>query len=340
MELSIARNQDLPPEKRNLPDPLRKAPLDFYVRQLLGEIEGEHINKMEWSKEEKRWQWSQGQFFLDNILSRMLEQCRGVFDEKQLGYTTWNLLTIWKEQRSELSGIDLRRLNFQSFSFNGLRACRPGLRSSLSQRGLREENLFPQGHSSEVLSVAYNPDGCRILTGSLDNRAKVWDAQSGQCLLTLQGHSDWVRSVVYSPDGGRIVSGAGGVGSDDGTVKVWDAQTGQCLLTLQGHSSWVMSVAYSPDGGRILTGSVDGTAKIWDAQKGQCLLTLPNIPGLFIQGCDFRDLHPDSELSEDSMALLRQYSGIFDDEDARRWVSLCQKHGIPLPPEEDSSGGR
>lgn len=293
MELSIARNQDLPPEKRNLPDPLRKAPLDFYVRQLLGEIEGEHINKMEWSKEEKRWQWSQGQFFLDNILSRMLEQCRGVFDEKQLGYTTWNLLTIWKEQRSELSGIDLRRLNFQSFSFNGLRACRPGLRSSLSQRGLREENLFPQGHSSEVLSVAYNPDGCRILTGSLDNRAKVWDAQSGQCLLTLQGHS-----------------------------------------------SRVSSFAYSPDGGRILTGSVDGTAKIWDAQKGQCLLTLPNIPGLFIQGCDFRDLHPDSELSEDSMALLRQYSGIFDDEDARRWVSLCQKHGIPLPPEEDSSGGR
>jgi WD40 repeat protein len=47
---------------------------------------------------------------------------------------------------------------------------------------------------------------------------KVWDAQTGQDLLTLQGHTDPVSSVAVSADGQRIISG-----SWDGTVKVWDA---------------------------------------------------------------------------------------------------------------------
>jgi hypothetical protein len=97
----------------------------------------------------------------------------------------------------------------------------------------------------------------------------VWDAQSGQDLLTLKGHTGWVISVSYSPDGKRIVSGSG-----DKTVKVWDAQSGQDLLTLKGHTVSVLSVSYSPDGKRIVSGGGDKTVKVWDAQSGQDLLTL------------------------------------------------------------------
>jgi WD40 repeat protein len=46
----------------------------------------------------------------------------------------------------------------------------------------------------------------------------VWNAETGQEMLTLRGHSDDVMSVSFSPNGQRIVSG-----SRDGTVKVWDA---------------------------------------------------------------------------------------------------------------------
>jgi class 3 adenylate cyclase/dipeptidyl aminopeptidase/acylaminoacyl peptidase/tRNA A-37 threonylcarbamoyl transferase component Bud32 len=126
-----------------------------------------------------------------------------------------------------------------------------------------------RGHLGAVTSVAFSPDGQRIITGSEDKTAKVWDALNARELLTLKGHSDRIRSVAFSPDGKRIVTG-----SDDKTAKVWDAANGRELLTLKGHTSWVMSVAVSPDSQRIVTASKDGTAKVWDAARGREKLTL------------------------------------------------------------------
>jgi WD40 repeat protein len=116
-----------------------------------------------------------------------------------------------------------------------------------------------------VFSVAFSPDGKRIVSGG-DTTAKVWDAHTGRNTLTLQGHTGTVSSVAFSPDGKRIVSG-----SYDKTVRVWDAHTGQDTLTLQGHTGNVYSVAISADGTRIVSGGADrvpgkpGEVKVWDA---------------------------------------------------------------------------
>jgi DNA-binding beta-propeller fold protein YncE len=115
-----------------------------------------------------------------------------------------------------------------------------------------------------VRSVAFSPDGKRIVTGSFDKTAKVWDAVTGKEGFALKGHKNWVNAVAFSPDGQRIVTG-----SEDNTVKVWNAQGGQELLTLKGHTSVVLSVAFSPDGKRLVTGSYDNTAKVWDADRSQ-----------------------------------------------------------------------
>jgi eukaryotic-like serine/threonine-protein kinase len=126
-----------------------------------------------------------------------------------------------------------------------------------------------RGHLQEVTSVAFSPDDQRIVTGSLDRTAKVWEAVSGRELLTLQGHGARIVSVAFSPSGQRIVTGSG-----DQTAKVWEAASGRELLTLQGHSAEVISVAFSPDGQWIVTGSLDRTAKVWEAVSGRELLTL------------------------------------------------------------------
>ena len=73
-----------------------------------------------------------------------------------------------------------------------------------------------EGHSDEVNSVAYSPDGTKIISGSFDKTIKIWDANTGECLETLEGHSGSVKSVSYSPDGKNIISG-----SDDKTIKIW-----------------------------------------------------------------------------------------------------------------------
>ena len=37
-----------------------------------------------------------------------------------------------------------------------------------------------------ISSVAYSPDGKRIISGSSDNTIKIWDANTGTCLKTLR----------------------------------------------------------------------------------------------------------------------------------------------------------
>src|SRR5262249_54435286 len=124
-----------------------------------------------------------------------------------------------------------------------------------------------EGCSEYSHSIAFSPDGRRIVIGSLikdkdgkgldERSAQVLDAATGKLIFTLKGHKDPVSGVAFSPDGKRIVTG-----SRDKTAKVWNAQTGQEVFTLKGHAREFSSVAFSPDGRRIVTGSWDKTAKV------------------------------------------------------------------------------
>jgi WD40 repeat protein len=76
------------------------------------------------------------------------------------------------------------------------------------------------------MSVAFSPDGKRLATGSNDDTVKLWDAATGQELLTLKGHSNSIFSVAFSPDSKRLATR-----SEDGTVKLWDAATEQEVLS-------------------------------------------------------------------------------------------------------------
>jgi hypothetical protein len=118
--------------------------------------------------------------------------------------------------------------------------------------------------------VAFSPDGTRIASGSADKTLKVWDAKTGQDLLSLKGHTDSVNAVSFSPDGSRIASG-----SFDKTLKVWDAKTGQDLLSLKGHTDWVRAVAFSPDGSRVFGQESHGKILAWDAESGKALPDAP-----------------------------------------------------------------
>ncbi|KAK7005535.1 WD40 repeat-like protein [Favolaschia claudopus] len=120
-------------------------------------------------------------------------------------------------------------------------------------------------HNTFVWSVAFSPDGHRIVSGSSDKMVRIWDAATGTLVGgLLRGHNASVSCVALSLDGHRIVSG-----SDDKTVRVWDAATGAAVgEPLQGHDDRVCSVAFSPDGRRIVSGSKDKTVRIWAAATG------------------------------------------------------------------------
>jgi WD40 repeat protein len=71
---------------------------------------------------------------------------------------------------------------------------------------------------ADIASAAFSPDGSRIVTGSSDQTAKVWDARSGAEVLSLKGQTESVRSAAFSPDGSRIVTTSGD------SAKVWETE--------------------------------------------------------------------------------------------------------------------
>src|ERR1700732_5116023 len=75
--------------------------------------------------------------------------------------------------------------------------------------------------NDRINSVAFSPDGARVLTGSADKTARLWDAATGKEIRGFTGHEDVVMSAAFSPHGARVLTG-----SQDETARLWDIATG------------------------------------------------------------------------------------------------------------------
>jgi WD40 repeat protein len=78
-----------------------------------------------------------------------------------------------------------------------------------------------KGHSNSPASIAFSPDGLRIITGGSDKTIRLWHAATGKALGVLRVPVDYTRAVVFSPDGTQLVTG-----SDDGKARFWSVRLG------------------------------------------------------------------------------------------------------------------
>lgn len=148
------------------------------------------------------------------------------------------------------------------------------------------------GHTENVLSVAFSPDGKELCTGAARG---ILDAA-------------WIVSrALY----GASVAPASSAGSGDTTVRFWDLNTQLPKETAKGHTNWVMCIAFSPDGRYVArcvsvspwlawgtqvpslpptvastacSGGMEGAVCVWDpetaALRGKCLGHKKSVMGI------------------------------------------------------------
>jgi len=109
------------------------------------------------------------------------------------------------------------------------------------------------GHTNDVRSLAFFPDGTSLVSGSDDTTIKFWDVQTGGLVKTLHGHTSHVLSISISADCTVVASG-----SLDNTIRLWDIQTEECYHVIQQQDP-VYHVRFSPtDPQHLISVSGDG----------------------------------------------------------------------------------
>ena len=112
-------------------------------------------------------------------------------------------------------------------------------------------------HSHEPHSIAFTPDGCKLLAVGAQ-LVHVWDLRGTGEKLVLGGHEESVDTLAFGPDGTLMVSA--GV---DRVVRLWDPRNGKRLATITGFRGGV-AASLDADGKTLCTVDESGEVKLWD----------------------------------------------------------------------------
>lgn len=168
-----------------------------------------------------------------------------------------------------------------------------------------------RGHDGAVTSVAYSPDGNRLVSASYEGTVRIWSLMANRNVIRTRagGLGCWLHAAV-SPDdkfiiagsncgGGQIFDGVSGkqiadltadvngevasaafnptashvaaAASRDG-IRLFDVAEGRAIgPVMRGHTGRVTAIEFSADGKWLVTGGTDRTVRLWDAEAGRAM---------------------------------------------------------------------
>jgi WD40 repeat protein/transcriptional regulator with XRE-family HTH domain len=114
------------------------------------------------------------------------------------------------------------------------------------------------GATGTITSLAFSPDGDRLVAGSKDQKAYGWVlATPSAAPQRYQDAGSWVNAVTVSPDNAYV-----GVGGSDHHLRLYEVATRALVADLP-HPEPVTAATYLPDGRTLVTSAADGMIRLW-----------------------------------------------------------------------------
>ncbi|KAG1785781.1 uncharacterized protein HD556DRAFT_1456313 [Suillus plorans] len=193
---------------------------------------------------------------------------------------------LWDTKTWELQGetIECQFVTCVRYSSSGkLLAIATTKNIQIYNSGTRKRITSFAGHKSWNSSLAWTPDGTRLLTGgnNSDPTLREWDTKTWkQVSDPWTGHTDYIQAIAIHPAGTLVASA-----SSDNHVRLWQLSDRQTIAVFK-HSFANLCVTFSMDGNHIFSGGNDKMISEWTTIATTAVL----------DACIDRDVSTDEEL--------------------------------------------
>jgi WD40 repeat protein len=126
-----------------------------------------------------------------------------------------------------------------------------------------------KGHSAWNISLAWTPDGRRLISGGSDRdpTIRIWDSSTWiQVGEPWEGHTENVNMIALNPTGTLLASA-----SADNQVRLWRLSDQQNIAIFK-HTNRLHCVTFSTDGKHILSGGQDSMISKWEVPSLEDIL--------------------------------------------------------------------
>jgi len=115
-------------------------------------------------------------------------------------------------------------------------------------------------HTTNVLTMAFAPDGRTLATGGFYGGVQLWSATNGEPVISMWGSFQVISDVVFAPDGQTLIA------HDDDIMRQWESANGGLLgeqgvalsgLSMSPDGEWIADIANSP--AKVELRRLDGT---------------------------------------------------------------------------------
>jgi WD40 repeat protein len=117
-------------------------------------------------------------------------------------------------------------------------------------------------HAGPVHALTFYARESRLVSGSADTTAKIWDSNTGECLATMRPQQGPIDGVCVSADGQTLAT-------TGYKLVLWDAATGQERSVVMDPPGFVSCATFSSDGLRLITGYGNGAVRLRRITRGE-----------------------------------------------------------------------